>query len=178
MIVKKNIIGICGSASENSANLSILKWMSGLEETNFNLEIIDSLTDLPHFKTKLTEENTPNEIVILREKITKADGIIICTPEYIFSLPSGLKNMLEWCVSTTVFTDKPMILVTASTMGIKGHTELKLIMETIQGKFTNETTLLIEGVKEKVDKTGNILDKNIEIQLLKLIESFKGLLEL
>ena len=178
MVVKKNIIGICGSASENSANLSILKWMSGLEETNFNLEIIDSLTDLPHFKTKLTEENTPNEIVILREKITKADGIIICTPEYIFSLPSGLKNMLEWCVSTTVFTDKPMILVTASTMGIKGHTELKLIMETIQGKFTNETTLLIEGVKEKVDKTGNILDKNIEIQLLKLIESFKGLLEL
>jgi len=174
----KNIIGICGSASENSANLLILKWMSHLQDTNFNLEIIESLDHLPHFKTKLSEENTPDIVTSLRNKIENADGVIICTPEYVFSLPSGLKNMLEWCVSTTIFTDKPTALITASTMGTKGHQELKLIKETIQAKFTDETTLLIEGAKGKVDKTNGSINENTEQLLLKIMASFQNLLEL
>lgn len=95
MIDKKNIIGICGSASRNSANLSILKFIAESEKSNFNIEIIDNLTDLPHFKTELTDKNVPEVIVEFRNRIAIADGIIICTPEYVFSIPSGLKNMIE-----------------------------------------------------------------------------------
>ena len=165
MIKEKKIIGICGSASRNSANLSILKWIAESDESDFNLEIIDDLTELPHFKTELTDKNVPEEIVDFRNKIENADGIIICTPEYVFSIPSGLKNMIEWCVSTTVFSDKPIGIITASASGEKGHEELKLIMETIQTKFTDETTLLIQGVKGKIGKDGNILDKTTETEL-------------
>ena len=160
MIKNKKIIGICGSASRNSANLSILKWISESAKFEFDLEIIDDLTELPHFKTELTDKNVPEKIVAFRNKIENADGIIICTPEYVFSIPSGLKNMIEWCVSTTVFSDKPIGLITASASGEKGHTELKMIMETVQTKFTDETTLLIQGVKGKIDKDGKIKDKN------------------
>ncbi|WP_363317949.1 NAD(P)H-dependent oxidoreductase [uncultured Algibacter sp.] len=42
-----------------------------------------------------------------RNKIENADGIVICTPEYVFSIPSGLKNTIEWCVSTNAFSNKP-----------------------------------------------------------------------
>lgn len=177
MMEKKNIIGICGSASLNSANLSILKWISELEKSDFNLEIIDTLTELPHFKTELTDKNVPEKIVAFRNKIAKADGIIISTPEYVFSIPSGLKNMIEWCVSTTVFSDKPIGIITASASGIKGHQELKLIMETVQTNFTDDTTLLIQGVKGKVDKEGKIINENTELELRKLIQSFKTLME-
>ena len=45
MLKKKNIIGICGSASRNSANFSILKWIAKSDKSNFDLEIIDDLTD-------------------------------------------------------------------------------------------------------------------------------------
>nr|WP_298555227.1 NAD(P)H-dependent oxidoreductase [uncultured Algibacter sp.] len=31
----------------------------------------------------------------------------MCTPEYVFSIPSGLKNTIEWCVSTNAFSNKP-----------------------------------------------------------------------
>lgn len=175
MTEKKNIIGICGSASQNSANLSILKWIAELEKFDFNLEIIDDLTELPHFKTELTDKNVPKQIVDFRNRIANADGIIICTPEYVFSIPSGLKNMIEWCVSTTIFSDKPIGLITASASGEKGHEELKLIMETIQTKFTDETTLLIQGIKGKVNKEGKILEENTERKLKKLILSFKKL---
>ncbi|MBU2998095.1 NAD(P)H-dependent oxidoreductase [Cellulophaga baltica] len=177
MIEKKNIIGICGSASQNSGNLSILKWISELEKTDFNIEIIDDLTSLPHFRTELTDKNVPEKIIEFRNKISNADGIIICTPEYVFSIPSGLKNMIEWCVSTTVFSDKPIGIITASANGEKGHKELKLIMETIQTRFTDQTTLLIQGIKGKIDKKGKIIDESTETELRKLTESFKTLIK-
>ncbi len=141
------------------------------------MEIIDNLTELPHFKTELTDKNVPKQIVDFRNKIKNSDGIVICTPEYVFSIPSCLKNMIEWCVSTTVFSDKPIGIITASASGEKGHEELKLIMKTIQTKFTNETTLLIQGIKGKIDKNGKIINKDTENRLRKLIISFNTLIE-
>ena len=172
MMKKKNILGICGSASRNSANLSILKWIAESNKPNFNLEIIDYLAKLPHYKTELTDKNIPAQIVDFRNKIKNADGVLICTPEYIFSIPSGLKNMIEWCVSTSVFSDKPIGLITASANGEKGHEELKLIMQTVQTKFMNETTLLIKEVKGKINKDGKIIDKQTEFELKKFVRSF------
>lgn len=175
MIVKKNIIGVCGSASRNSTNLSILKWIKETGKLNFNMEIIDDLTQFPHFKTELTDKNVPQQIIDFRNKIANADGIIICTPEYVFSIPSGLKNMIEWCVSTTVFSDKPIGLITASASGEKGHEELQLIMETIQTKYTEETSLLIKAVKGKIGIEGKILDKETETNLQNFVHSFNEL---
>lgn len=174
---KKKIIGICGSASRSSANLSILKWISESSKDNFDLEIINNLTELPHFETELTDKNVPELIVGIRNKIENADGVIICTPEYVFSIPSGLKNMIEWCVSTTVFSEKPIGIITASANGEKGHEELKLIMETIQTNFTEETTLLIQGVKGKIDKNRKIINESTENELRKLIKSLSVLIE-
>ncbi len=172
---KKKIIGICGSASQNSGNLSILKYIAESEKIEFDFEIIEDLTEFPHFRTELTDENVPEKIVDFRNKVSNADGILICTPEYVFSIPSGLKNILEWCVSTTVFSDKPIGLITASASGEKGHEELKLIMETIQTNFTENTTLLIKGIKGKVSQDGKITDEKTESELRKLIKYFKEL---
>ncbi|WP_139959868.1 NADPH-dependent FMN reductase [Flavicella sediminum] len=176
MTKKKNIIGICGSASQNSGNLSILKYISEHEKSEFNIELIDNLTEFPHFRTELTDNNVPEKIIDFRNKISNADGIIICTPEYVFSIPSGLKNILEWSVSTTVFSNKPVGLITASASGEKGHQELILIMKTIETKFTNETTLLIQGIKGKVDKEGKIVNEKTKIELLQFINAFKSLI--
>jgi len=169
-MVTKNILAICGSASANSTNLSILKWICNSEKTHFNVDIIDDLSILPHFRTEFTDDNTPREIIDLRTRITNADGVIICTPEYVFSIPSGLKNMIEWCVSTTVFSDKPTGIITASASGKRAHEELLLIMKTLQARLTDETTLLIQGVKGKIDKAG-IIHAHTETQLRDFAQS-------
>jgi NAD(P)H-dependent FMN reductase len=75
---------------------------------------------MPHFDPELSTDNPPKIIVEFRTAIEKADGILICTPEYVFIIPSGL-NAIEWCVSTTVFSDKPVGLITASADG-RRHT--------------------------------------------------------
>ena len=124
MTKRKNIFVIIGSASRNSANQKLIDVFAALTIDDFKLTIYNDLKSLPHFDPELSIEKTPKIVVEFREAIDNADGIIICTPEYIFSLPSGLKNAIEWCVSTTVFSDKPMGLITASASGQKGHEEL------------------------------------------------------
>ena len=148
---RKTIIGINGSAGRSSSNHQILKHNYELCQQEFDLTIIDNLSILPHFKTELTEFNTPSEVVDFRDHIANYDGVIFCSPEYVFSVPSRLKNALEWCVSTTVFSDKPTRIITASASGQKGHEELQLILKTIQVTLSDNTCLLIGGVKEKID---------------------------
>ncbi len=177
MTKRKNIFVIIGSASRNSANQKLIDVFAALTIDDFKLTIYNDLKSLPHFDPELSIEKTPKIVVEFREAIDNADGIIICTPEYIFSLPSGLKNAIEWCVSTTVFSDKPMGLITASASGQKGHEELQLIMKTVMTIFTDETTLLIQGVKGKITEKGEIIDAKILQDLGKFISSFKTLVE-
>lgn len=157
-------IEICNSLAELGA-LAIIPFIA-----HFTVEIINDLSELPHFKTVLSSYNTPQKIISLRNKIETCDGIIICTPEYVFSIPSRLKNLIEWCVSTTVFSNKPSGLITAAANGTKAHTELMLIMKTIQANFTPDTTLLIQGVKGKI--LNNQPDNNTNKSLENFISSF------
>ncbi|OBX22162.1 NAD(P)H-dependent FMN reductase [Gelidibacter algens] len=174
---KKKILAISGSASKNSASLSISKEIASVGEPHFYMTIWDDLTELPHFITELTDKNVPEKIVEFRNDVATADGIIICTPEYILSIPSCLKNAIEWCVSTTVLYNKPIGLITASANGEKGHEELKIIMETIKAKFVEQTTLLIQGINNKISKEGTLFDKKTETELKNFVESFVMLLK-
>jgi len=175
MTKKKNIFVIIGSASSDSANLKLVEQIATLTKNELNLTIYNDLKSLPHFNPELSTNNPPKEIVELRNSIEKSDGIIICTPEYIFSIPSGLKNAIEWCISTIIFTDKPTGLITAATSGQKGHEELQLIMKTAMSKFTEETTLLIQGIKGKFDRQGNLTDQETQKRLSKFINAFINL---
>jgi chromate reductase, NAD(P)H dehydrogenase (quinone) len=172
MTEKKNIFAIIGSASSKSSNLKIVEKISSLTTETFNLTIFNDLKSLPHFDPELSANNPPRQIIEFRNNIEKADGIIICTPEYIFSIPSGLKNAIEWCISTTVFSGKPSGLITASASGQKGHEELQLILKTAMAKFESETTLLIQGVKGKFDAEYNLIDPKTTEELKEFIKEF------
>ena len=177
MQVKKNIFAIIGSASKTSSNLKLVQKIATLTSNDFDINIFDALSSLPHFDPELSIASTPQIIIDLRNVIQQADGIIICTPEYIFSIPAGLKNAIEWCVSTTAFSKKPVGLITASASGIKAQEELKLIMRTIETIFNDETTLLINGIKGKVDANGFITDDKTNAALKVFINAFKKLVD-
>lgn len=177
MTEKKNIFVIIGSASRNSANHKLVDSFADLSKDDFRLTIYSDLKTLPHFDPELSADCPPQQIIEFRNAIDKADGVLICTPEYIFSIPSGLKNAIEWCVSTTVFSDKPVGLITASLDGHKGHEGLQLIMKTIMSKFTDETTLLVQGIKGKINQSGEITDSNTLNDLRRFVIAYKSLIE-
>ena len=175
---KENVFVIIGSASKNSVNQKLVDRFAELSNDVFNLTIYNDLKTLPHFDPELSADRPPQIIAEFRNAIDKADGVLICTPEYVFSIPSGLKNAIEWCVSTTVFSDKPVGLITASLDGKKGHEELQLIMKTIMSKFTDETTLLIQGIKGKLNERGEITDGKTLDELKRFVIAYQTLIKM
>jgi chromate reductase len=173
----KKILVINGSASTGSSNQRLIDRITEQLSNDFEINQCADLKTLPHFDPQLSESNPPQEIVLLRKQINEAAGIIICTPEYVFSIPSGLKNVIEWCVSTTVLSDKPTGLVTASAGGEKAHEELKLIMKTVMAKFSDDTTWLIQGVKGKINAAGEITHEQTKKELTVFLAAFISLLK-
>ncbi|MBO9585762.1 MAG: NAD(P)H-dependent oxidoreductase [Flavobacterium sp.] len=171
---KIKILAISGSTRSNSSNFKILKYVSNYLKPEFEVEIFEDLQSLPHFNPDLDTENPPQEITMFRNKITNADGVIICTPEYVFSLPGSLKNALEWCVSTTIFSNKNTGLITASASGEMGHEQLLLVMRTLEAKFNDATQLLIQGIRGKVNAEGEITSEQTAVELQNFAENFKN----
>ena len=171
-MTKKKVVAICGSTRTQSVNLSIIQYVGRLLSAEVEFEIYNELSLLPHFNPDLDKERAPDIVETLRDKIRDADGVLICTPEYVFSLPGALKNAIEWCVSTTIFSEKPVALITASASGAKAHESLQLVMKTIYADMTEETQLLIQGAKGKVNNNGEVTDALTAEQLNKLVKAF------
>jgi chromate reductase, NAD(P)H dehydrogenase (quinone) len=177
MTSRKKILTIVGSASNHSSNHKLVDIFTRLTTGHFDIIPAPDLKTLPHFDPELSADNPPAAVQAFREQIQNADGIIISTPEYVFSIPSGLKNAIEWCVATTVFTGKPVGMITASAHGQKGHEELQLIMTTVMANFNEATTLLIHGIKGKIDAAGEITDNQTMTGLKQFIAAFKNLVK-
>ena len=172
MAEKKKVLAIIGSTRANSSNLRLVKCIKNMTSDTFVMYIFNEIDTLPHFNPDLDKEDPPESIVHFRKLISEADGVLICTPEYVFTLPGSLKNALEWCVSTTIFSQKPTGLITASANGMMGHESLQLVMKTIEANFTEETTLLISGISGKINMENEITHPQTALLINNFIESF------
>ncbi len=168
----KNVLAISGSLRAKSANLTILKNIAEMFADKINVKLYDGLANLPQFNPDLDTDSPIREVEDLRGQIRAADGVLICTPEYVFSIPGALKNALEWTVSTSDFTGKPTALITASGLGEKAPDSLFLVLKTIEAKINENTALLISGARTKINAEGNISDEPTIEAINLLIESF------
>lgn len=168
----KQIFAISGSTKEHSANKKILKYIAEFYNDRLTIEIYEGVDKLPHFNPELDNENPPAEVEEFREKIQIADGVLFCTPEYVFSLPGSLKNAIEWTVSTTVFSNKSVALIVASASGEKAFKSLQLVLTTIEARIADQAKVLIQGAKGKVGENGMIRDQSTREEINSLVESF------
>jgi chromate reductase, NAD(P)H dehydrogenase (quinone) len=167
---KKHILAICGSTREKSANKDIINAIAKLGQDHLTITNFD-ISTLPYFNHDISDKEISKNVYDFREAISNADGVLICTPEYVFSLPGILKNAIEWTVSTTVFSDKPTVLITASSSGEKAHESLLLVMNTLGIKTNEDMCLLISGVKSKLNAVGEVIDAELPERLNLLIEN-------
>lgn len=85
---------IVGSLREGSFNRKLAKGLAELGKDLFSFEFAE-IGDLPLFNEDL-EKNFPPQAQALKESISKADAVLIVTPEYNRSMPGPLKNALDW----------------------------------------------------------------------------------
>lgn len=143
------------------------------------LVLFNRIDELPHFNPDLEKDGLPPpSVAAFRQLIEDADGVLICTPEYVFSLPGALKNALEWTVSTTIFSFKPLAFIVASASGEKAFESLELIMKTLLQQPVNEQCkLLIKGGRGKINAEGQLTDDPILDEIKKVISALAAVIE-
>lgn len=168
----KKILAISGSLRAKSTNLTIIENIARTFSARIEMSIYDGLARLPHFNPDLEQTAEIAEVDDFRRRIRAADGVLICTPEYVFSIPGALKNALEWTVGTSDFDAKPTALITASSLGEKTHESLFLVLKTIGATISEDTALLISGARTKLNSEGEITDAPTAEAINRLIEAF------
>ena len=81
--MKKRILAISGSTRAHSANSSLIQIITELCSDRYEFEIFEGIAKLPHFNPDLDQNGPPVEVTMFRNKIAHADGVLICTPEYV-----------------------------------------------------------------------------------------------
>ena len=163
------ILVISGSTRNNSTNERLIKFIAERFKYETSIELFQGVETLPHFVPG--DEDPPPSVMDFRHKIETADAVLICTPEYVFSLPGSLKNAIEWTVSTTVFSNKPSAFIIASASGEKAFEELELILKTLGAKVDGDSKLLIQGAKGKIGQNGEIGNPILLSQIDELMNS-------
>jgi chromate reductase, NAD(P)H dehydrogenase (quinone) len=174
MTMKKKIIALCGSNRKQSLQRNYIHAFALLSKDIFDIDIYDSLDQLPHFNPDLDNETPPEKIIAFRKQLKSADGILICTPEYAMGIPGTLKNAIDWTVSSCEFSHKPTALITASSMGEKGHTALIDVLKIIEANISKETQLLISFAKTKINNDYKIINDATLNEIIHLIQSYKN----
>ena len=90
----KNILFIVGSLRKQSFNRQLAAMAEKMLVNKFNIQYLE-FEDVPFMDQDL-EANTPAPVARVRKEILAADGIWIFTPEYNYSYPGLLKNLLDW----------------------------------------------------------------------------------
>lgn len=170
---KINVLAISGSLRHDSSNNKIINWIASIVPGKVEFNIYDGLGSLPHFDG----EEGNDEVEKWRKAIKEADGVLICTPEYAFGVPGSLKNALDWTVSSGEFYEKPVALITASSVGEKGHASLLNTLTAITAKMNDDVKLLIPFIRSRF-KTDGDLDPATQETIKGVIDKLIHLIEL
>lgn len=167
-----NILAISGSLKSTSANSNILKVLSKLAPEHVIVKITECLDALPHFNPETKEENT--SVMNFRQQLKAADGVIFSTPEYAFGIPGVLKNALDWLVSSGELNEKPVAAISVSPLysgGDKALASLLLTLTALGATMNTGSGLSIGNIKNKMDETGIINDKETMQTLKRLLNN-------
>ncbi len=157
------LLGISGSLRKGSFNTMALKAAAGLVPAGTSLEIFD-ISGFPLYNEDVKAQGFPEPVQKLREKIAQADGLVLATPEYNYSISGVLKNAIDWASRPPEqpFNDKAVAIMGASG-GILGTSRAQYHLRQmgifLNMRFVNKPEVFIGGAAAKFDAAGNLTDE-------------------
>jgi chromate reductase, NAD(P)H dehydrogenase (quinone) len=182
-IKKIKILGFAGSLRDKSFNRMLLRAAVEVAPEEVELEVFD-LEGIPPFNQDL--EGTPHEKVKeLKAKIKAADGLLIVTPEYNYSVPGVLKNAIDAAsrpYGTSPFDEKPVAIMGAS-IGMIGTARaqyhLRQSMVFLNAFPLNRPEIMVPFAEKKFDAEGKLTDEatreKVKESLVALVQWIKKL---
>jgi NAD(P)H-dependent FMN reductase len=155
------ILALSGSLRAQSLNTLLLHEAARLAPPGMDIARWDGLDDLPHYSPERDLDPLPAPVADLRARIRAADGLLICTPEYIHALPAVLKNLLEWVVSSGDCVAKPTAAWSVSPSlegGAKAQASLVHTLEVMSARVVHEASLCLTLARSGLDDEGHLKD--------------------
>ena len=182
--MKKNILIIGGSLRAKSFNKYLASNLIEIGKENFNFEIFSDFNLLPYYNTDdHNQDNWPNTLLELEDKIRKADGVIFVTPEYNFSVPGYLKNCIDWIsrLPNQPLDRKPVCIQSASLGPLGGarvQYYLRQILVFLNAKVMNKNEIFVTFAKQKFDEKSGKLTDEITIDFIgKQLDAFYNFID-
>lgn len=169
------ICAIAGSLRQASFNRALLRAAVELAPAGMELVVFDRLRDLPHYDGDLEAAGVPEPVAALRAAIGGADGLLIATPEYNYSIPGVLKNAIDWAsrpASASVLAKKPCAIMGASggPYGtVRGQLALRQSLLCTDTQVLVKPELMVPRAQDKFDAALNLVDEPTRLQLAKLL---------
>jgi chromate reductase len=166
---------ISGSLRKESYNTKVLKALQNLAPENIVIEQI-SIVDVPMYNFDLHEKFYPEPVKKISTAIKNADALIIVTPEYNYSIPGSLKNVIDFLSKNPEkpFDKKAVGIISASPSllgGVRAQYHLRQILVAVNAMSMNVPEVVITQVNTKFDETGNLIDEQTTVFLKNFIDA-------
>jgi chromate reductase len=107
-----NILTICGSLRKNSFNAALARALPALAGAGLSIKPAPAWADIPIYNADIQSAGFPASVTVWADAIRSADGVIIVSPEYNWTIPGGLKNAIDWTsrMKDDPFKNKPVAI--------------------------------------------------------------------
>jgi chromate reductase, NAD(P)H dehydrogenase (quinone) len=178
------ILVICGSVRKGSLNALVARALPGLAPPEMSFTDAPSFAGFPIYNDDTrAASGAPADVEAWAAAIRAADGVIIVSPEYNWSVPGGLKNAIDWVskLKDVPFKDKPVALQSASggqVGGARMQYHLRMILTSIDAQMFGKPEVFVNFAAKKVDeKTGVLTDEPVKDIIKQQLAAFAKLIK-
>ncbi len=175
---KPQVAVIVGSNRRELINRKLAQALIKLGADKIDAKIV-RIDDLPLYNQD-NEANLPAEVARFKDEISKSDGVLFVTPEHNRSMPTILKNAIDWGArpfGTSVWPNKPGF-ITGTSPGAIGTALVQANMRTVMlglGMTLLGGESYVQFKPTLVDDQGNIGDENTKKFLQGFVDRFATL---
>jgi chromate reductase, NAD(P)H dehydrogenase (quinone) len=171
------ILAIAGSLRARSSNRMVLEALCALAPAGIEIVLLDGIGDLPLFNADLDAQDPPALVAALRAEVGRANGLIICSPEYARGVSAVLKNLLEWLVASAEFPDKPVAVINASQRATDADSQLRLILKTMSARLIESACITVPMLGRDLDADGVVRDPVLAAALRTALSDFAAAID-
>jgi chromate reductase len=158
------VCGLIGSLRKGSYNRGLMNAAIELgRDAGLDIVLFDRLREIPPYDQDIdTDEQRPEPVRALKDAIASAQGLLIATPEYNYSVPGVLKNAIDWAsrpAKGSPLNHKPVAMLGAST-GMSGTIRAQLALRQ-SFVFTDSYAMLQPEVL--IPKCADRFDENVRL---------------
>ena len=168
-----DVLVICGSLRKGSYNAALARTLPAWAPPAMKLRLAPPFETFPIYNFDIQNSTGfPADVNAWADAIRSADGLIIVSPEYNWSIPGGLKNAIDWVsrMKEQPFKDKPVALQSAAG-GILGGSRMQYHLRqsllSIDAVLFGKPEVIVTFAAQKFDEKTLELKDQTAIDLVK-----------